>query len=262
MSQSICVLIVAFAGLLGLSSQDVVPPAVTRSASFENFPPPERDALVALLDDRTLSARDLMASDDPLERGVGIFLENSRGEIDTLLGARDLLFDERPTIPNGLNDPESLMFPPDARRLIFEEQTVGEYLASQYRAWLGIDNTMSREAMHRFVSDVGVESSLDRFASAWIRRFSIARTPDDRNTVLDQILQQPEQTRWAVAVIMPYRAGRVESASAASRIANTLSSATKLNASEGRLLPPPDPVWNTRDAKMILMQDSKRLATP
>lgn len=218
-----------------------LPAAVTRSFTFADFPPTEYAAAKTCLDDASRSPRALLDSDDPLDRGAGIFLADFRGEVDELLRARDLLFDDRPTIPNGINDPASLRNPPEARRLIFEQQSVSKYLAIQYRLWLGTDVRMTTGQLRDYVAAVERDGTLWKHAHAWTRKYLLADNDQDRAAVVTEIIGLPANLRWWVSAHMISIGGRPEIRDDALRVADTVPPAVRTAILEGETELPPDP---------------------
>lgn len=218
-----------------------IPAVITRSSTFDLFPPIVHDAITQFLDDPTRSSRTLLESNDPLDRGAGIFLADFRGEVDELLRARDLLFDDRPTIPNGINDPASLRYPPEARRLIFEQQSVSKYLAIQYRLWLGADVRMTTAQLHDYIAAVERDGSLWKHAHAWTRKYLLAEDEHDRAAVVTEIIALPANLRWWVSAHMISVGGRPELRDDALRIADSVPSTVRTAILEGETDLPPDP---------------------
>lgn len=98
---------------------------------IEYFPTKIRSELDKALQLPPAEVRALLASDNPHDRGIGIFVASFNADLDTLFGATALLEDDRQTIPVGLGDPSGIIWIDGTTSLLHEPRTVGGYLETQ-----------------------------------------------------------------------------------------------------------------------------------
>ena len=155
----------------------------------------------------------LKASDNPMERGLAIFIMDQRGDLDGLIGVSDWLGDDRDTIPR--SDPPA--GPVVCGDYCAFPQTVSEYLRRTYGWWLGIAPRNAAD-LRRALDDLG---PVDGLAAPWIRRLERAQTDESTATfvrnaasmlidipdsalfqkeiVLAEVGKLPPDLRWVVA---------------------------------------------------------------
>lgn len=145
------------------------------------------DALDALTTDEV---RALLASDDPVRRGLGVFVADRRCQPELLVEHPGLLNDARASVPVAL---------PDAfNRVHLRESTVAEHARDAWRRW--------------FAARVRTENDARRLreegrADPWVglRAWSVAcnradRLPPERREALRRrALALPDDLRWVVA---------------------------------------------------------------
>lgn len=155
------------------------------------FPHEDLILLLELLENADENAERLLASDDPADIGLGIFVASYSSDLDRLLAARDLLFDDRETLPIARFADSS-----DARKMGVSSRTVGQHLARTYIVLFGLDDGRLTKAtdIHAEVARIAQEGSAWEYASAWRHRYLVAMTDDDRKFILNEIRNLPDDT--------------------------------------------------------------------
>lgn len=139
----------------------------------------------------------LVQSDDPLDRGLAIYLLDGRGDLRRLLDARALLGDNRPTIPEAAH-------PHSGIRYAGFPTTVAGYLRFVYQCWFGVE-FWDEQAVHD--AFIGVEN-LDHLVRPWVYRFRRAEGSDAAQReqriaeVKQRVAELPPDIRWVVAASM------------------------------------------------------------
>jgi len=180
-------LLTVLVSMQGLATQH--PSAVPHYPSTRHlmqFPKADLIVLLEHLEHPDENAARLLASDDPADIGLGIFVASLSGDVDRLLEARDLLFDERDTIPQG-DFPDAYNSTNVHRRA----QTIGQYLNRMYRVWFGFDN-MSTEQIHAAVTEIAAHGTAWEHAHAWQCLYKVSLSEEMRSTVLEELRNIPD----------------------------------------------------------------------
>lgn len=226
-------------------------PYGARATFLDDLPYNDRVELLALLEAPEENAQRLLASEDPIDRGLGIFTAAFSADMDRLLAARDLLFDERETVPTGVvlnavpvwnpividgktyNDPIPQQGP----------QTVRRYLRRMYAGVFGSGGQLlgtDWRDIHALAERVEREGSVWTYAGAWTHRYMVALEQAERDAALEGIRQLPEPLRVAVVHEITDRGGNVIDDEAMQEIVRSVSDETKRKIREGTLEMPPD----------------------
>lgn len=135
--------------------------------------PADRLLYVQLIDMSNEGVERLIRSDDPLARGLGIFLLSQRGDCDRLLDARSLLADSRRTIPEGMY-PHSGLYGFKA----LSDPSVAGYLRYVYEKWFGVVFPDEQAVNDVFADGV----NLAHLVLPWVYRFRLAKDVEDAVT--------------------------------------------------------------------------------
>jgi hypothetical protein len=222
---------------------------------IDYFPVGLRAELDKALQLPAADVRALLASDDPRDRGIGIFVASFNGDLDTLFAAAPLLDDTRQAIPVGLGDPSAIWID-GTIALIHEPRTVGGYLKAQYNVWLGLPAFLSVQEVQDEVRRVARDGTAPDHAHYWATRHALAPDAQARSAVMQEIFRLPESIRWAVAVEIASR--HSESGNDARSLARTIGSGTSdlIRAREIKL--PPDLIYlhEANREKLFLSYDA------
>lgn len=238
----------------------VVPPDTNASLTLY-LPLPQIEQLERIAASTSEERRALLRSDDPIQRAEGIFAAASSGDIDSLVEARALLRDDRPAVGVWMPTADHLMIPtrdlhhlldlPDAPRVPPADAgvtplTVGGYLATIYRRYFGLVDNMSLEDMQAFIHDRAARQDSSEFAHSWSARYQACMTPKCAAVTVAEILNLPEDLRWAVAAEIMRTPGidRELSRRHAHQIAGSMSKQSRLAARRHDMPPPPDPIYS------------------
>lgn len=135
---------------------------------------------------------DLLANDDPILRGVGIFLADQRQLPELLLRAPHLLDDNRPTVPTAICGPNPSQFHS-------QPMTVRKRFLETWLAWSGEGIKDRNEFEARFVT-TGFDPWSRLHAWRLAMRRGASETPENAAAIKARIASLPDETRWLVAV--------------------------------------------------------------
>ena len=165
------------------------PSAVPSGPSLEHlmeFPKSDLLLLLELLENPDEKAAALLDSDDPEEIGLGIFIASFSGDIDRLLAVRDLVFDDRKTIPGGVFRDAG-----DSTKMSRTDHTVGERLVLQYRQWFGLSH-QTVDQVHAEAARIAGRGLAWEYAHAWRNKYLVAMSNVERVAVLNEVKSTPD----------------------------------------------------------------------
>lgn len=236
--------------------------ARTISAQLEVLPrhnqwslvePELRPALEAATRLSTRERERLVRSDDPRERGIGIFVTEQQGDLAALLACADLLDDHALTCPYAANTAAVGQY---ARH----EQTVSQYLTATYLEWFGVDIDGSPA---RFKRLFGEDLDPEHLVRPWIVRLQRARDSAALTTrIKRQIEMLPDEVRWAV-VTLAYQSS-LYTAEQARGVLATLARPTRAAILDGAELLPEEPLFLTNDGtwRRVALEECRKLLNP
>lgn len=135
---------------------------------------------------------ELLADDDPILRGVGIFLADQRQLPELLLRAPHLLDDERSTVSTAICGPNPSQFS-------YQPMTVRERFLETWLAWTGEGVKDRLDFETRFVTP-GFDPWSRLHAWRLAMRRGASETPENAAAIKQRIASLPDETRWLVAV--------------------------------------------------------------
>lgn len=182
------IVLVMFSALACAAPRPSAVPNYPAADHLMQFPKADLIVLLELLENPNDNAAALLASNDPEEIGFGIYVASFSCNLDALLAARDLVFDERKTVPRG-------DFPYNyGHQMDRTEQTVGEYLVRLYRMWFGL-NHHTVDQVHAEVTRIAEQGSAWDFAHAWRHRYLVAMSDAERAVILEEVRNIPDDVR-------------------------------------------------------------------
>lgn len=197
----------------------------------------------------------LLASDDPREVGVGVFVVSARGDLHRMLRLDRQVEDGRPTLPRPVRDrayaimPERTLEPP-------EPQTVAGLTESVLLDWFGL-RVADGEGLRRAREEIADPEALVR---PWVVRLRMSLN-DRREAgadVLARIVSLPEPLRWAV--LADAAAVGVLSERDAAPYLRALSSEMKRAIARREPLLPDDPLFKDQpEVREALMRLTERV---
>lgn len=156
------------------------------------IPSPDRPAFDRLATLPNSAIPDLLADEDPILRGVGIFLADQRQLPELLLGATHLIDDDRPTVPTAICGPNPSQFHS-------QPMTVRERFLETWLAWTGEGIKDRNDFEARFVT-TGFDPWSRLHAWRLAMRRGASETADNAAAIKQRIASLPDETRWLVAV--------------------------------------------------------------
>ncbi len=155
--------------------------------------PAQQPVLRGLLDMPGAERQALLESSDARLRGIGIFVAEQQGDLETLLSLSAWLTDDRPTAPYALP-----LAQPGA--YTSRPQGLGEYLTTVYQEWCGVDVDRSRERFAELLEPMQTQAQL--MVHPWVVRLRrAAQDPAALQAVKAQVAALPEEVRWAVVTL-------------------------------------------------------------
>lgn len=156
------------------------------------IPSPDRPAFDRLATLPNSAIPDLLAHEDPILRGVGIFLADQRQLPELLLGATHLIDDDRPTVPAAICGPNPSQFHS-------QPMTVRERFLETWLAWTGEGIKDRNDFEARFVT-TGFDPWSRLHAWRLAMRRGVSETPENAAAIKARIASLPDDARWLVAV--------------------------------------------------------------
>lgn len=172
--------------------------AVPPGWAWTSVPQAQQAALAELVRAAPEELERLLASEDPIDRGLGIFILEQRGDLRALIEHSNLLLDERPTVPLAAISAVSGHYPSSP-------QTVSDYMRRAYYVWFGIFVLVPAD-VDRLLGDVPDFSTL---AQPWRVRLQRAAAGGPASVALGvsdaqvkaQVRNLEPELRWLVVML-------------------------------------------------------------